>query len=141
MDPRFRTHHIGVLVKDVAQALERYTVSLGYEIKSELIHDPAQTAYVQFLSLPGESEYLELISPDGPNSKLANALKKEGGINHICYSVPSVEDAMAALRERGFTAIQPPQPAVAFKGRRIAWLMNRDHLLIELVERGETDQF
>jgi hypothetical protein len=32
--------------------------------------------------------------------------------------------------------IAAPVPAVAFNGRRIAWLIGRDKLLTELVERG-----
>jgi hypothetical protein len=32
--------------------------------------------------------------------------------------------------------IHRPTPAVAFGGRRIAWLTGQDRLLIELIERG-----
>jgi methylmalonyl-CoA/ethylmalonyl-CoA epimerase len=136
MLPTFQTHHIGVVVKDIARSLDGYIAHLGYEVRSGLIHDPVQTAYVQFLALPGETILLELIAPDGPESRLANALRSGGGINHICYSVPSMDEAMAALRERRFVTIHAPQPAVAFNGRPIAWMMNRDHLLVELVEQG-----
>ena len=137
MSAGLKTHHVGVLVKDLTRALKSYTETLGYAIRSERFHDPIQTAFVQFLSLPGDSVLLELITPDGPESRLANALKKSGGINHICYAVPVIEEAMKAFRERGLVTIHAPQPAVAFSGRRIAWLMNRDHLLIELVEQGK----
>jgi methylmalonyl-CoA/ethylmalonyl-CoA epimerase len=136
----FHTHHVGVLVKDVARALERYTSDLGYQIRSECFHDPVQTAFVQFLALPGDSALLELVAPDGPESRLAIALKKNGGIHHICYSVPSIQNAVAALRDRRYTVISSPQPAIAFAGRQIAWLMNRDHLLVELVERGQVGE-
>jgi methylmalonyl-CoA/ethylmalonyl-CoA epimerase len=135
----FRTHHIGVLVKDIPKALTSYTQSLGYEIRSECFHDPIQTAFVQFLALPGETVLLELIAPDGPQSRLSNALKKSGGINHACYSVPSMDDALTALQDRGYLVIHEPHLAVAFNDRKIAWLMNRDHLLVELVERGNAD--
>jgi hypothetical protein len=33
--------------------------------------------------------------------------------------------------------VSAPVPATAFLGRRIAWLMDRDGLLIELVEQEE----
>jgi methylmalonyl-CoA/ethylmalonyl-CoA epimerase len=136
MLPHFRTHHIGVLVADVARARESYLECPGYSIRSECFHDPLQTAFVQFLALPGDSVLLELVAPDGPQSRLSNALKKSGGINHICYSVPDIADAASALQKCGCVVIHSPQPAVAFNGRSIAWLMNRDHLLVELVERG-----
>jgi methylmalonyl-CoA/ethylmalonyl-CoA epimerase len=136
----FRTHHIGVLVKDIASATESYVASLGYETKSDILHDPVQTAFVQFLGLPSDSACLELIAPDGPDSRLAIALKKGGGINHICYEVEAIEDAVLLLRDRKYVTIQAPVPAVAFNGRRIAWLMNRDHLLVELVEKAVAPQ-
>ena len=132
----FRTHHVGVLVMDISASRRIYVDSLGYLVRTELFHDPLQTAFVQFLTLPGDSVLLELVGPDGPRSRLSNALKKGGGINHICYSVPDMTVALTALRENGFLVIHPPQPAIAFNGRAIAWLMNRDHLLVELVERG-----
>jgi len=40
------------------------------------------------------------------------------------------------LRSGGFFLIAAPVPAVAFDGRRIAWLLGRDRSLVELVERG-----
>ncbi len=140
MLPAFQTHHIGVLVKEIAVAREGYTKSLGYEIRSDLFHDPIQTAFVQFLTLPGENVLLELVAPDGPRSRLINALKKSGGIHHVCYSVPEIDEALAALRALSFLTLHAPQAAVAFNGRRIAWMLGRDHLLVELVERGAADE-
>jgi methylmalonyl-CoA/ethylmalonyl-CoA epimerase len=136
MLPSLRTHHIGVLVKDIGRALPRYVDHLGYEVRSALVHDPIQNAYVQFLALPGESALLELIAPDDPQSHLARMLKSNAGINHICYATPNLDDTMAQLRDCGLVTVRAPEPAVAFNGRRIAWLMNRDQLLIELVEQG-----
>jgi methylmalonyl-CoA/ethylmalonyl-CoA epimerase len=130
-----------VLVKNIASATERYIATLGYEAKSDIFHDPVQTAFVRFLGLPGDSAYLELIEPDSPDSRLAIALKKGGGINHICYEVQAIEEAVLVLRDRKYVTIQAPVPAVAFNGRRIAWLMNRDYLLVELVEKEATPQF
>jgi methylmalonyl-CoA/ethylmalonyl-CoA epimerase len=140
MTPLLRTHHIGVLVKDIASATDNYTAGLGYETRSKIFHDPVQTAFVRFLGLPGDSVSLELIAPDGPDSRLAAALKKGGGINHICYEVGNIEDAMRALRESKYLIIHGAVPAEAFNGRLITWLMNRDHLLVELVEKAVAPQ-
>ncbi len=131
-----RLHHIGILVHSIPDAVSAYARRYAYEVRSPVIHDPVQTAYVQFLALPGDSSYLEFISPDRPNSKLTNALNKGGGLNHICYSTDAIESACEELRAQGMFLIQPPVHAVAFPGRRIAWLMGRDRALIELVERS-----
>lgn len=131
-----RLHHIGIVVADIAAEVERYISSFGYELRSSIIHDPVQTAFVQFVSLPSESVYLEFVSPDGPDSKLSNALNKGGGINHLCYSTPRIADSVQQLWQTGMFVLQDPIPAVAFRGRKIAWLLGSDSVPIELVERG-----
>jgi len=129
-------HHVGVLVKSISETAGFYVQCLGYERHSEVIHDPVQTAYVQFFRLPAERIYLELVSPDRPDSKLSNALKKGGGVNHVCYSAGDIDAACIALQAAGAFLISDPVSAVAFRGRRIAWLMGAGRTLIELVERG-----
>jgi methylmalonyl-CoA/ethylmalonyl-CoA epimerase len=128
-------HHVGVLVKDIGRAAENY-LRLGYLARSGMVHDPAQTAYVQFFRLPGDGLYLELVSPDGAGSKLSNALAKGGGLHHVCYAVGDIEGACAELSSAGWFSIAEPTPAVAFGGRRVAWLRGADRLLTELVEKG-----
>jgi methylmalonyl-CoA/ethylmalonyl-CoA epimerase len=132
----FSIHHIGVTVEDIGRTASLYTNSFGYKLATDIIHDPAQGAYVQFLCLPGDKVYLELVQPDSPGSKLSRALARGGGLNHVCYAVDDIEAAQQGLRKRGFFLIAAPVAAVAFNGRRIAWLRGKDHVIIELVERG-----
>jgi methylmalonyl-CoA/ethylmalonyl-CoA epimerase len=129
-------HHIGIVVADIDRHRALYVDRLGFAVHSDIIHDPVQTAYVQFLRLPGDSTYIELVAPDGEGSKLQNALGKGGGLNHLCYSTGDIEAACHDLRKRGSVIIQAPVAATAFNGRRIAWIMGTDRVLTELVERG-----
>ena len=124
------------MVADIAKAIGPYLAHCGYEERTGIIHDPTQTAYVQFLRRPGDTVLLELVAPDGPSSKLSAALQRGGGFHHVCHSTPDIDDACRALRSGGFFLIAAPVPAVAFEGRRIAWLLARDRSLVELVERG-----
>jgi methylmalonyl-CoA/ethylmalonyl-CoA epimerase len=137
---QLRLHHVGVLVADIPAEVERYVNRFGYEVRSELIHDPIQTAFVQFVSLASDPVYLEFVAPDGPTSKLSNGLKKRGGVNHLCYSTLSIEDSVRQLWESGMFVLQSPVPARAFRGRKIAWLMGSDSVPIELVERGPDNE-
>ncbi|HZF20092.1 MAG TPA: VOC family protein [Burkholderiales bacterium] len=130
-------HHIGFAVSDIGKKADAYVQTLGYKIETGIIHDPLQQAYVQFLRFPGDRVYLELVQPDGPESKLSQAVSKGGGLHHVCYATGDIEGACRELREAGMFLISPPVPAVAFNGRRIAWLMGKDRLLTELVERGK----
>lgn len=129
-------HHIGLLVRDVDEAAKHYSGLLGYEIESAAIDDPLQTARVLFLRQPGAASWLELIAPLGSSSKLSNMLAKGGGLHHLCYETSDIDEAMEALRDQGCMVVGQPVPAQAFPGLRIAWLMDRQRFLFELLEAG-----
>jgi methylmalonyl-CoA/ethylmalonyl-CoA epimerase len=133
---RFSLHHVGYAVASIQPMTELYAGRFGYEICTEVIHDRTQTAFVQFLKLPGDQIYFELVAPDGPNSKLTQAVRKGGGLNHLCYRVTDIDMATEELSSTGMMILTPPVPALAFKGRRISWLCGEDPLPIELVEEG-----
>jgi methylmalonyl-CoA/ethylmalonyl-CoA epimerase len=60
---------------------------------------------------------------------------KGGGLHHVCYVVENLERALADARALGAIVTRQPMPAVAFGGRRIAWIYTRNRLLIEYLER------
>jgi methylmalonyl-CoA/ethylmalonyl-CoA epimerase len=132
-------HHVGYAVKSIEPISGLYVKRFGYEVRTPVIHDPLQTALVQFLSLPKDLVYLELVSPDGPESRLTQAVRKGGGLHHLCYIADNLERATDLLVETGMMVISPPQPAVAFAGRRICWVLGEDPLPVELVERNGPD--
>lgn len=127
-------HHLGILVADIAQTAQTYQARYHHAVVTDVIHDPVQTAYVQFLKGADGEPLIELVSPDGPESKLANALKKGAGLHHLCYNADDLEADCRRLRASGMVLLQSPVPAAAFPGRRIAWLMGRDRIPVELVE-------
>ena len=129
-------NHIGVLVPDIAEAARDYQKRFGYRLVGPTIHDVVQTAYVQFLEGATPGVLIELVSPDGPDSKLAGALKKGGGLNHLAYATDAIEKDCRELRSSGMRQLQEPVEAEAFPGGRIAWLMGRDGIPIELVSQG-----
>lgn len=136
--PLLRLHHIGYLTRSIENAAATHQTRYAYVPATPVIHDPLQTAFVQFLRLPGERTYLELVAPDGPQSKLANSFKR-GALNHLCYTSGPLEEAIGVLEARGLRLISDPQPALGFGGRRICWLMGEDLVPIELVERHNDD--
>jgi methylmalonyl-CoA/ethylmalonyl-CoA epimerase len=132
-----RLHHVGYAAKVIGSVVETYVRRYGYAVASGVIHDPAQTALVQFLKLEGDSSYLEFVAPDGPESKLSSVVRKGGGLNHLCYTCGQLEETIADLEADGMRLISELKPAVAFAGRRICWLKGEDPLPIELVERRD----
>jgi len=130
-----KLHHVGMLVGSIEKEARVYQERFGYDAQGEVIHDPAQTAFVQFFRLPQDEVFLELVSPDSAESKLSNALNQGVRLHHLCYATDSIDQSCAELRKKGMTLIQPPVGASAFPGRRVAWLMGRDRVLVELVEQ------
>jgi len=58
-------------------------------------------------------------------------------LHHLCYEVENLEQQLAFCRSQGSLITRPPLPAVAFGGRRIAWVYTKNKLLLEYLERGE----
>ncbi len=131
-----RLKHVGIVVEDIPAAISVFA-ALGYKAVGAVVHDPVQTAFVQFLGLGGDATLLELVCPDGPASKVARAASKGGGLNHLCYETDDIEATLASMHERGLFVLAKPTPAPAFEGRPIAWLMGRNGIPVEVVQAGD----
>ena len=129
-----RLHHIGILVPDVAASSTQYKHAFGYEEVTAVIHDPVQAAFVKFLKLPGSDHFVELIAPDTPASHLQKALQRSTAVHHFCLISDDLDASLNNARNNSWLTLSNPVPSVAFRGKKIAWLMNRERALVELVE-------
>ena len=68
------------------------------------------------------------------DSPVQRFLQQGGGMHHLCYEVADLEAELAAFRSRGAAIASRPKPAVAFGGRRIAWVITSEKFLVELLE-------
>jgi methylmalonyl-CoA/ethylmalonyl-CoA epimerase len=134
--PGLRLHHIGLVVREIEEFRAFCVDVLQYRERTPMIHDPVQTAFVQFFSIPDSDHYIELVAPDSDTSRLREASRKGLPLNHLCYSCENIVAMVSNLHASGCIVMQAPVPAVAFDGRLIAWLVTPIGLLIELVERG-----
>ena len=130
-------HHLGFVVASIAESVERFTRAIRGAWDGQIIHDPVHTVHATFLQQPSPAEALiELVEPDGPHSHVAAFLNRGGGLHHLCYEVDSLEEQLEYIRSLGAVVTQKPVPAMAFDGRRVAWIYTRDKLLLEYLERG-----
>jgi methylmalonyl-CoA/ethylmalonyl-CoA epimerase len=133
-------HHVGYVVKSIAEVGEDFSRSIGAEWDGKIIHDPLQEARVTFMfsglfSGNGQGPSLELVEPAGDKSPLHRFLAKGGGLHHVCYEVDSLATQLQQSRAAGCLVVREPLPAVAFGGRKIAWVYTRQKLLVEYLER------
>jgi methylmalonyl-CoA/ethylmalonyl-CoA epimerase len=101
----------------------------------EIILDPLQAARVSFLqSKVASNPLFELVEPAGKDSRVGKFLERGGGLHHLCYQVEDLDKQLQLSRETGALIVRQPAPAVAFGGRRIAWVFSKTKLLIEYLE-------
>ena len=132
---QFEFSHIGVAVNDILKAVGFYERAFRYKLIKGPLTDPIQKATLCFLDKePFGSGTLELIMPSCADSKVHDVLARQLGAYHVCYKVASIDEAVAWLRTEGCVLFQSPVPAVAFDGRRIAWLLTPTRALLELLE-------
>jgi methylmalonyl-CoA/ethylmalonyl-CoA epimerase len=129
-------HHIGFVVASIEPAMEGFLRSLNATWDQRVFEDPIQRVQVAFLSTrPGEPQ-IELVAPVGENSPVNKFLReKGGGLHHFCYETDDLEAEVKSFRSRQAILVRNAVPAVAFDGRRIAWVLTREKLLVELLER------
>jgi methylmalonyl-CoA/ethylmalonyl-CoA epimerase len=128
-------HHVGYVVRDIEHSAKGFVHSLNATWDGKIFEDPNQKVKVTFLSTGAKQTQIELVEPNGPDAPVQKFLQeKGGGLHHVCYETDDLERELAALRAQGGVIAKRPKPAVAFDGRRIAWVMTAERLLVELLE-------
>ena len=109
-----KVHHVGVVVRDMEQAMGFYRDLLGLRVhKLETIQEQGVKAALLTL---GDSE-IELLEPVVPDTGVARYLERKGeGLHHVCFEVDDVEADLAALKQRG-TEMIDQQTRIGLAGR------------------------
>ena len=130
-------HHLGFVVSSISAVAEEFAVCISARWDGEIIHDPVQRVRVAFFSpVDPRNPVFELVEPASEVSPVGNFLKKGGGLHHVCYEIDDLESGLREARGVGLVIVAAPTPAVAFGGRRIAWVCSKRRLLVELLERN-----
>jgi len=135
-DLGFKLRHVGVAVPSLGPTTETLSTLFGYRVVSGPFNDPIQKVSVNFLTTSDkDTAEIELIAPLSEDSPITSMLAKSGGgAYHLCFETSDIEQALVHAKNNGCMIVSPPVPAVAFGGRRIAWIYTRSRQLFELVE-------
>jgi methylmalonyl-CoA/ethylmalonyl-CoA epimerase len=125
---------MGFVVADIAAAMPKFVRSMAAEWDGTIIEDPLQRVKVAFMATRAGDAQIELVQPVGESSPVQRFLQQGGGMHHLCYEVAELEAELTAFRSRGAVIASRPKPAVAFGGRRIAWVITSEKFLVELLE-------
>ena len=124
--------HIGVAVKNIAQALPFYQKGLQLELKDT---EEVSGMKVKVAKLSVGETTIELIEPLAGNENVAKFLSKRGeGIHHICFEVEDIDQATEELKSKGYQPIYEESQTGA-GGKKVNFLKPKDTagVLIELI--------
>lgn len=130
-----RLHHVGFVVATIEESIHQFARSLGAQRNGPIFTDPIQKVKVAFLMTAATDAQIELVEANAEDSPVSRFLAKAGpGLHHLCYEVEDIEKTLTRMRTDGALIAKPPRPAVAFGGRRIAWVLTKERLLVEILE-------
>lgn len=129
-------HHLGVVVASISAVAEEFAASMSASWDGQIIHDPLQQVRVAFFKpFDARNPLFELVEPAGEASPVTNFLSKRVGLHHLCYEIEDLLSGLQAASAAGLFIVSTPKPAVAFSGRKIAWVCSKNRLLMEFLER------
>lgn len=128
-----KIHHIGYLVKKMEKAKLLF-IEMGFKVEQEMIYDDYREIDICFLNKEGYR--IELVSPRNADSVVYGLRKKIGNSPyHICYEVDNLEESIKVLGKLRFVVCQEPHAAKALGNRKVAFLINSQMGMIELLEK------
>ena len=97
-------HHVGIAVRDIEGALERYERLFGARVEArERVEDQGVEAIALLL---GETGRVELLAPLGEDTPVGRFLERRGeGMHHLAFAVADLPAELARLRAAGATLI------------------------------------
>ncbi len=128
--------HICFAVKNLEEAIAYWNRVFGYEQMTHIVENSLQKVKVVFVEKEG-STLIKLIEPVEGNTSLQNLVNRGGGFHHICFRCDNIGETITELNSKGLLTLVPPQPGEAFNNHKIAFLLAKHGLNIELIDTDE----
>jgi len=128
-----RIEHVGIVVRDVDQSRRLWEDCFGIKL-GEVEVNPNRP--VKLALYPVGESMVELIAGTTPESRHAQMVAQgKGGLNHICFEVENIDEALAELKAKGIPLLDET-PRIGHAGCRIAFIdpQATENCLIELAE-------
>jgi methylmalonyl-CoA/ethylmalonyl-CoA epimerase len=128
-----RIEHVGVLVKDIDKSRALWEDCFGIKLTGV---ETNPTKPVKLALYPIGESMVELITGTTPDSHFQKMVAEgKGGLNHICFEVEDIDEALAELKAKGIPLLDQV-PRHGHAGCRIAFIDPKatENCLIELAE-------
>jgi methylmalonyl-CoA/ethylmalonyl-CoA epimerase len=127
-------HHNGILCKNIEEEIPIYK-KLGYDVESEIYIDPIQQISCLFMCTSDLSTRIELIKPTSDQSPVMPYVRRNIKMYHQAFICDNILDSINSLIQDGAILTVEPVTSVAFNGKKIAFLMLPNQMLIEIIEK------
>lgn len=127
--------HVGIAVRDLDEAIAFYEEKYGMRMAHREVNEEQGVAEAM-MEVGDSTSCIQLLAPLDENSTIAKFIERSGvGIQQMAYRVENIDEACAALVERGLRLLYP-EPKRGTAGSRINFIHPKDAggVLVELVE-------
>jgi methylmalonyl-CoA/ethylmalonyl-CoA epimerase len=128
----YEFHHIGYATHSVKKEKDIFSF-LGYSQEGDGFIDHAQGVSGCFLIGPGPR--LELLENLTSSTTLSPWLTSGIKIYHFAYLVDNIIDAIDWSLTQKAKVVSAPTPSIAFQGKKICFVMFRNGLMLEYIDR------
>lgn len=128
--------HICFAVKNLADGIVYWDRVFGYKQMTEIVENSRQKVKVVFLKKEN-SLIIKLIEPVESNQSLVNFVNRGGGFHHICFKCSDINEKIDELKNEGLITLVSPQEGEAFNNNKIAFLLARYGINLELIDTDE----
>jgi lactoylglutathione lyase/glyoxylase I family protein len=135
-----RGHHAAIRYPDFEAARSFWVDTMDWRVLQTWPYRDLTLAYVM---PPGQDDFhVEILAGPGAGTQTVypdvDASLAAPGFNHLCLSVDSVDETLAALRERGLDVVNPPFEIDDISAR-LAFFRDPWGNMFELSERTGSD--
>lgn len=121
-------HHIAIIASNYQRSRHFYVDLLGFPVIRENYRKEKKDWKLD-LQLNDNTE-LEIFAPDNPPKRLS--YPEACGLRHLAFQVDDIEEAVAALKEKGIEC--EPVRMDTFTGKKMTFFADPDGLPLELYE-------
>ncbi len=133
--------HVGITVKDLDKALRFYSEILGFPIISRKENWELRVIYAQIQIGQSAIEIFSPIGSEPSSSKLTKngmegvgmRIRETAGLNHLSIRVENIKAVFEKLKSKGVRFVL--EPKLMGSGSKIAFFMDPDGTLIELIQK------
>jgi methylmalonyl-CoA epimerase len=127
--------HLGIAVKNLAAAIERYESILGLACSGI---EEIEEQKVRVAMIPVGAVNIELLESTEPNGPVGRFIERKGeGFHHMAFRVSDIDKEVVRLKGKNVRLINE-EPRIGAHGARIVFIHpgSMNGVLVELVERN-----